>query len=101
MRDLMRGENIVKDIKGTKNQMSLGVGVGGEHLNRMEDMKLVKKITDWSPTGLRTKGRQKNRWGDETVNDLKKLNLRIWSQIVKDRKAWNDLMQKTISCEGL
>lgn len=29
------------------------------------------------------------------INDFKKLKLRNWSQIVKDRKAWNDLMQET------
>jgi hypothetical protein len=30
-------------------------------LNRMEDIKLVKKITDWNPVGVRTKGRPNNR----------------------------------------
>jgi len=25
------------------------------HLNRMEDIKLVKKNTDWNPPGIRTK----------------------------------------------
>jgi hypothetical protein len=28
------------------------------------------------------------------MNDLKKLKLRNWSQVVKDRKAWNDVVQK-------
>jgi hypothetical protein len=67
----------------------------------MEDMKLVKKVTDLKPVGVRTKRRPKNRWSDEVVNGLKKLKLRIWSQIVKDRKAWNDLMQKTVNHVGL
>jgi len=26
------------------------------HLNRMEDIKLVKKTTDWNPVGVRSKG---------------------------------------------
>jgi hypothetical protein len=26
------------------------------HLNRAEVVKLVKKITDWNPVGIRTKG---------------------------------------------
>jgi hypothetical protein len=30
-----------------------------EHLNRMKDTKLVKKIIDCNPTGVRTKGRSK------------------------------------------
>jgi hypothetical protein len=46
----------------------------------MEDTKLVKKNTVWNPIGLRTKGQ-------EVINDLKKLKLRNWSQIVKDKKA--------------
>jgi hypothetical protein len=32
----------------------------------MEDTKLVKKITDWNPKGVRTK----------VINDLKKIKLR-------------------------
>ena len=42
----------------------------------MEDTKLVKKITDWNPKGVRTKGQ-------EVINDLKKLKLRKWSQLSK------------------
>jgi len=66
----------------------------------MKDMQVVKKITYWNPIGVRTIGRPKNRWSD-VVNDLKKLKLRIWSQIVKYGKAWNCVMQKTISHIGL
>jgi hypothetical protein len=36
----------------------------------MEDIKLVKKITDRNPVGARTKGQPKNRWRDEAINDL-------------------------------
>jgi len=51
--------------------------------------------------GLGTKGRPKNRWRDEVINDLMKLKLRNWIQLVKDREAWNDLVGKTISHVGL
>ena len=64
-------------------------------------MNLVKKITDWNSVGLGTKGRPKNRWRDEVINDLMKLKLRNWIQLVKDREAWNDLVGKTISHVGL
>jgi hypothetical protein len=57
----------------------------------MNGIKLVK-ITDWNPIGVRTKGRPKNRWRDEVIHDLKKLRLRNWSQLVKDSKAWNDMV---------
>jgi hypothetical protein len=39
------------------------------HLNRVEVIKLVKKITDWNPIGKRTKGRTKNRWWDDVINN--------------------------------
>jgi hypothetical protein len=44
---------------------------------------------------VRAKGRPQSRWRDEAVDDLKKLKLRNWSQIVNDRKACNYLAQKT------
>jgi nicotinamide riboside kinase len=61
------------------------------HLNRI----LVRWITDWNPMGVRAKGRPQSRWRDEALDDLKKLKLRNWNQIVKGRKAWNDMAQKT------
>jgi hypothetical protein len=68
---------------------------------RMEDIKLVKKITDWNPIGVRTKGQPKNRWRDEAINDLKKLKLTNWVRLSKERKAWNDLVQKIETHIGL
>jgi len=52
----------------------------------MEDIKLVKKITDWNPIGVRTEGQPMNRWRNEVINDFIKLKLRNWIQLVKDRK---------------
>jgi len=43
----------------------------------------------------------KNRWGVEVINDLRKLKLKSLIQVIKDRKAWNDLMQKTKTHIGL
>lgn len=37
---------------------------------QMDVIKLVKKITDWNPTGIRTKERRKNRYRDEVISDL-------------------------------
>jgi hypothetical protein len=59
---LIKGEDTVKNIKSHRIKWR-------GHMNRMEDTKLVKKITDW--IGIRTKGRSKTRWSDEAINDLK------------------------------
>ena len=32
---------------------------------------------------------------DEVINDLKKLKMRNCSQLVNNRKAWNDLVERT------
>jgi hypothetical protein len=67
----------------------------------MEGIKLVKKITDRNSIGMRTKGRPKTRRRDKVINDLKKLKQRNWILLVKDRKVWNYLMQKTKTHVGL
>ena len=65
------------------------------HLNRKEEIKLVKKIAEWNPIRVRTKGWPKNRWRDGVIYDLKKLKLWNWNQLIKDTNAWNNLVQKT------
>jgi hypothetical protein len=67
----------------------------------MKYIKLVKKITDWNSIGIRTKGWPNNRWSNEEICDLKKVELRNWIQLFKDRKAWNDLVQKPKTHVGL
>jgi len=54
---------------------------------RMEDIKLVKKVTEWDSVGIRTKEQPQNRRRDEVINDLKKLKLRNLIQLIRDRKA--------------
>ena len=51
---LIKGEDTVKYAKEQRTKW-------WRYLNRMEDIELVKKITDWKPTGVRTNGRPENR----------------------------------------
>ena len=55
LKKLTEGEDIVKYIKAQRIEW-WGL------FNRMEDTKLVKKITNWNPIGVRIKGQPKNRW---------------------------------------
>ena len=57
----------------------------------MADIKLVQQFTNWNPGRVSTTGQLKNRWIYDIINDLKKLKLRNWSQIIKNRKARNDM----------
>ena len=49
LQNLIKGEDIVKYIKAERIEW-------WELFNRMEDTKLIKKITSWNPIGVRTKG---------------------------------------------
>ena len=53
----------------------------------MKDIKLVKEITDLNSVYIGTKGRPKDRWRDEVINDLIKLKPRNWIQLIKDREV--------------
>ena len=88
LQKLIKSEDIVRYITA---QIIKWLG----HLNRRENTELVKKITEWNPTGVRTKRRSKDKWRDGVIKDLKTLKLRHWSQIVIDIKVWNDLVQRT------
>ena len=43
---------------------------------------------EWNPKGMRAKGRPKNKWKDGVLNDVKKLKVKNWTYLVKDRNAW-------------
>lgn len=65
LKKLIKGEDTVKYVKAQRIRW-------WEHVQRMEDIKLVIKITDCKPMGVRTRRGSKNRWRDVVVNDLKK-----------------------------
>jgi hypothetical protein len=52
---LIRGQNADKYMKHK------GVKWRG-YLNRMEDIKVAREITDWNPMGISTVGPPWNRW---------------------------------------
>jgi hypothetical protein len=57
--------------------------------------KTVRKSVDWKPIGMRFKGRPKHGWGDEVLNDLKKLKVKNWTYLVRHKKACCELVQNT------
>jgi hypothetical protein len=62
------------------------------HFNRMEKTNSVGKITEWNPIDMRFKGRPKNRQRGEMSNDFKKLKVKNWTYLVRDRKASYELV---------
>ena len=54
------------------------------HTNRMPESSVVMKIYKWQPFTNRPVGRPKSRWEDDVKNDLTKLEVVKWSDLVQD-----------------
>jgi hypothetical protein len=65
------GENIVKWIKGQRRSWL-------DHLERMEENRMPKKIFTQELEGTRRRGRPREGWKEEAERDLQVLGVRSW-----------------------
>ena len=63
VRTLTGGVNIVRYIEAQRLRWF-------GHIQRMEDDRMVKKLTNWKPFGKRPVERPKNRWIDGILKDM-------------------------------
>jgi len=75
---LIKHQNIINHIK------ALRLSWFG-HIQRMPDSRTVKKIFNWTPLTARSKGRPKQRWEDNIIQDIHQLNIKNWTVCVQDR----------------
>jgi hypothetical protein len=47
-------------------------------IQRMDDDRMVKKLTNWKPFGKRPTGRPKNIWIDGILKDMQVLKVKNW-----------------------
>jgi hypothetical protein len=66
----------------------------------MEDDRMVKKLTNWTPFGKRPAGRPKNRWIDEILKDMEVLKVKNWNELTGNRKQWNKLVEEAKTHPG-
>jgi len=85
--ELIRHKNIINLIKA---QRLIWFG----HLHRMPEERMVKRIYKWKPMLTRPLGRPKNRWEDDTINDMKKLKIRNCTSCIHDRNEWKLYVEK-------
>jgi len=93
---MRKGENIVKWIKGQRISW-LG------NLERMEEDRMPKKIFTQELEGTRRRGGPRKRWKEEVERDLQVLGVRIWRELVADRKKWKDIVRQakaTVGCSA-
>jgi hypothetical protein len=84
---LTEGADIVRFIKAQRIKW-LG------HIQRKDQARPARKLVDWKPIGTRPAGRPRQRWQEDVVEDFKKLKVKNWKEIAKDRRAWRDLAEK-------
>ena len=87
-------ENIVKWIKGQRISRL-------DHLKRMEEHRMPKKIFTQELEGTRRRGRSRNRWKEGVERDLQVLGVRRWRELVADRKKWKYIVRQAKAHSGL
>jgi hypothetical protein len=84
---LIKHQNIVNYIK------ALRLSWFG-HVQRIPDFRTFKKIFKWMPLTTRPKGRPKQIWEDNVIQDIRLLNNKNWTACVQDHVKWKNVVEK-------
>jgi hypothetical protein len=87
LENIIRQENIIRHIKS--NRLSwLG------HVEKMPDERVAKSVYKWKQYATRPKGRPRLSWEDDVRNDLRKIGVKSWRQMVQERKQWKEIIEQ-------
>jgi hypothetical protein len=88
------GVNIVRYIKAQRLRWF-------GHIQKMEEDRMVKKLTNWKPSEKRPAVRPKNGWIDGILKDVEVLKVKNWKELTRNRKELNKLLEKAKTHAGL
>jgi len=91
--ELIKHQNMINHIK------ALRLSWFG-HIQRMPDSTNVKKIYKWTPLTTRLKGRPKQRWEDNVMQDIRQMKIKNWTASVQDRATWKNIIEKAKTFKG-
>jgi len=66
----------------------------------MPDSTNVKKIYKWIPLTTRLKGRPKQRWEDNVMQDIRQMEIKNWTASVQDQATWKNIVEKAKTFKG-
>ena len=69
------------------------------HVQRMPASSTVK-IFKWTPLSTRSKGRPKQRWEDNIIQDIRQMKIKNWTICVQDRATWKNIVEKAKTFKG-
>jgi len=67
----------------------------------MNNNRILKKIFNTKPDGVRRVGRPKLRWKDGVDQDMRILDVKNWKKVALDRDEWAKLLKKARAHQGL
>ena len=84
--------NIVRVIKSRRLRWA-------GHVARIEDSRSAFKILTGKPTGKRSLGRPRRRWGDDIRMDLEEIGIYAgnWVDSAQDRNYWRALVNAALN----
>jgi len=68
---------------------------------RVNNDRILTKILNTKPDGVRRVGRPKLRWEDGVDQKMRILGGKKWKKVALDKDAWGKLLQKTRAHQGL
>jgi len=63
------------------------------HIERMQEIRMVKAIHAWKSISKRPMGRPNIRWEDDVKKDIQRLKVPNWKTLVQDRR-WKEVVGK-------
>jgi len=72
-----------------------------DHLERMEEDRMPKKIFTQELEGRRRRGRPRKGWREEAERDLQVLGVGRWRELVTDREKWRGIVRQAKAHSGL
>jgi len=67
----------------------------------MSSNDMPRRIMESKPEGRRSVGRPKLRWMDGVLEDLRKLGVKSWWMVAKDRESWRKVLREAEAHIGL
>ena len=65
-----------------------------DHIERIQEIRMVKAMHAWKPISKRPMGRPKIRWEDDVKKDIQRLKVPNWKTFVQDRRRWKEVVEK-------
>jgi hypothetical protein len=71
------------------------------HVMRMYEKRTPKRVLEWKPIWKRIRGRPRKRWIEDIKGDIRRMGIRGWRKLCKERTEWKRITEKAKTHSGL